>query len=347
MQEGVSKMVSCPHSIYFFRGSVDDFKFMETYKGEKSEEELTEIPNPLLNRENEGNYYRSTQTFVSNDNFVIGSGYTIKAGTYLCVIYDRDNDACLFDNFGDNVVNTLRDWHIVPLERPVIAPPQQKLHTVEIPGANGILDLSNSITKYPTFSNRTGSLKFAVLNDETDTLTAYTKMMRFLQGTNVKMILEDDPIHFYEGRVYVDNVDPKADGTWTEFSLGYDLYPYRKSVYSSVDEWLWNPFNFETDVVQNSVFDNVEINSPNSWDTKDFKDLIDMMPVIPEITVSDAMQCQLYNSDLGITWKTFNLSPNVKKYPGIILCEFTAESKIKMRFKGTGIVTIKFRSGRL
>ena len=161
----------------------------------------------------------------------------------------------------EEATNTFADWHLVPIGRPVIAPPEQKLQTIDIPGTNGILDLSNSLTKYPVFNNRTGSMKFAVLHEYIDTPTVYTKIMRFLQGVNVKMILEDDPEYFYEGRVYVDSVDAKYDGTWTEIDLGYDLYPYRKNIHYSVDAWLWDPFNFETDVIQDTIFNALEIGS--------------------------------------------------------------------------------------
>ena len=340
-------MISCPHSIFFFRGSVGNFDFIEGFKGNKTAEELTESPNPLLVAVNEGYFYRAIQSFTSTEDYISGPGKQVQAGTYLRVT-EYEDDVYKFEDYGNRVANTFRDWHIVPLERPVVAPPQQKLHTIDIPGANGILDLSNSLTKYPTFGNRTGSFKFAVVNEDTDTPTAYTKMMKFLQGTNVKMILEDDPTYFYDGRVYVENVDPKADGTWTEFSIGYDLYPYRLSINTSLSNWLWNPFNFETDFIQDSSFNAIQINSPNSWTTKNFKGLVDMMPVVPTFTVSAAMQAQLLNSDIyGGTWKSFNLKQGTYKYQDIIFCEFTEESLIKMRFKGQGTVTIDFRSGRL
>ena len=160
----------------------------------------------------------------------------------------------------DEAVNTFKDWHIVPLGRPTISPPQQKLQVLDIPGTNGVMDLSNSLTKYPVFQNRTGTMKFAVDYDATDWLTAYTQILKFLQGVDVRMILEDDPIFFYEGRVFVENFDPRNDGTWTELTLGYDLYPYRKSIYTSIDDdWLWDPFNFETDVIQSSVFSAIQV----------------------------------------------------------------------------------------
>ena len=272
-------MIECPHSLYFFRGDVEDFKL-------------------------------------------------------------------------ENATNTLTDWFLVPLSRPVIAPPKQKLQTVNIPGANGVLDLSNSLTHYPVFENRTGNIKFAVLNDKPghDWLTVYTKIMKFLQGNNVKMILEDDPKFYYEGRVYVDEWDSKNDGTWSEISLGYDLQPYRRSIYSSVEDWLWDPFNFETDVIQSTMFNAIRIDS-DDWVEYDFTGLVDMMPVMPEFEVAtddtQPMPAQLYNSDLKIYWKNISLANGTKTYYDCILCEVTPESVVKMRFKGHGLVTIRFRSGRL
>lgn len=274
-------VTSCPHSIYFFRGNVDNFDFRYA-------------------------------------------------------------------------TNTFKDWRIVPLGRPVIAPPEQKLQTVDVPGANGILDLSNSLTKYPVFNNRIGSMKFAVLHEYVDTMTAYTKIMRFLQGTNVKMILEDDPKYFYEGRVYVGNIDPRNDGNNTELDLDYDLYPYRKSINTSVDDWLWDPFNFLTDVITGTSFNDIAIttSAPN-WEEHDFSGLVDTMPVVPEFTVTtnngQPMLAKLYNSDLGVAGKTYSIpSGSVNKtFYDLIFCEFTPESIVKMRFQNPGRVTIRFRSGRL
>lgn len=259
----------------------------------------------------------------------------------------------------DDAVNTFADWHIVPIGRPVVTPPTQKLQTIDIPGMNGVLDLSNSLTMYPVFENRTGSFKFAVLHDYIDTPTIYTKILRFLQGTNVKMILEDDIEYYYEGRVFIENIDAKSDGTWTEIDLGYDLYPYRKNIYSSIDEWLWDPFNFETDVIQTTTFNAVEVTSSvyDDANTHDFTGLIDCMPVYPEFIVdtvdNQPMYAQLYNTDLNMNWEEFTLQEgtnNIYTNPDLyrcVFCEMTPESVVKMRFKNPGVVTIKFRSGRL
>lgn len=259
-------------------------------------------------------------------------------------------------------VNTLNDWFIVPLGRPVIAPPKQKRNTIDIPGANGVLDLSNSLTHYPVFENREGTLDFAVLNDKPgyDWLTVYTKMMKFLQGNTVKMFLEDDPKFFYEGQVWVDDWDSRNDGTWSEVTLGYDFQPYRRAIISSIGDWFWDPFNFETDMVTDSIFGNIAVNSDTEWEEHDFTGLIDMMPVIPKFTVETEeghpIYAQIWNTDLyGEQWKDINKSSSGTAQPittgtfyDCILSEAIPNvSVIKMRFKGKGKLSIDFRSGRL
>lgn len=269
-------------------------------------------------------------------------------------IYFFRGDVDVFDM--DNAANTLKDWFLVPLGRPVINPPQQKRSTIDIPGANGILDVSNSLTHYPVFNNRTGQILFAVLNDvpQNDWLTIYTKIMKFLQGNEVKMFLEDDTKYFYEGQVWVDNWDSRNDGTWSEVTLGYDLQPYRRAIKSSIGDWLWDPFNFETDMVTDTTFSNIVVDS-DDWVEHDFTGLIDMMPVIPKFTVttqdSNPIYAQVYNTDLKLNWRDVNngagMAQGTNTYYDCILCEVTPESIIKMRFKGHGNVTIDFRSGRL
>ena len=259
------------------------------------------------------------------------------------------------ENFDfDKATNTLRDWFIVPLGRPVINPPTQKRQTIDIPGANGILDVSNSLTHYPVFNNRQGSLQFAVLNDvpRHDWLTINTKIMKFLQGNEVKFFLEDDMKYFYEGQVWMENWDSRNDGTWSEVTLSYDVQPYRRAIYASVDDWLWDPFNFETDVVTTTVFSNIEVNSVD-WVEHDFTGLIDMMPVMPKFTVTvpegQAIYAQLYNTDLKLNWKDVNNGQPLTSgtFYDCILCEVTPESQVKMRFKGQGSLQMDFRSGRL
>ena len=64
--------------------------------------------------------------------------------------------------FGDK--NTWDDWHLIPSTRPLVNPPSRKKNTVDIPGADGSLDLSNVVSGHPVYENRSGSFEFIVEN---------------------------------------------------------------------------------------------------------------------------------------------------------------------------------------
>ena len=55
--------------------------------------------------------------------------------------------------FGDK--NTWDDWHLIPSKRPSFNPPNVKSQYVDIPGGNGVLDLTESLTGYPLYNTRT------------------------------------------------------------------------------------------------------------------------------------------------------------------------------------------------
>ena len=110
-------------------------------------------------------------------------------------------------------MNTFSDWHLVPEGRPVIVMPEPKKVTVDIPGRNGLLDLSESIRKFPVFNNREGSLKFHVLNGYGDWAVRYSNIANYLHGKELEVTLEDEPGWFYKGRVQVNNWTSNNDGS--------------------------------------------------------------------------------------------------------------------------------------
>lgn len=138
--------------------------------------------------------------------------------------------------FGDK--NTWTDWHLVPSSRPVINPPKPKVQYVDIPGADGSIDLTESLAGRPVFSDREGSLDFIVLNDlnvdnyNYNWIEVYTSIMQYLHGRRMKMILEDEPNYYYEGRFDVNNWS--SDQNNSTISINYHLSPYKYEVTSLI-----------------------------------------------------------------------------------------------------------------
>lgn len=121
--------------------------------------------------------------------------------------------------------NSWIDWHLVPTSRPVIAPPKKKTTTVDIPGADGVLDLSEVVAGKPTYNNRTGTIEFLVQNGFKPWAEMYSTVMNYLNGTKKKMILNDDPDYYYEGIIIVSNW--VSEQHYSKITIEYDLYPYK------------------------------------------------------------------------------------------------------------------------
>ena len=58
-------------------------------------------------------------------------------------------------NFGNK--NTWDDWRLIPTSRPVFLPPDVKKVLVDLPGSDGVIDLTESLTGYVKYGNRKGS----------------------------------------------------------------------------------------------------------------------------------------------------------------------------------------------
>ena len=131
--------------------------------------------------------------------------------------------------FGEK--NTWTDWHLVPSSRPVINPPKPKTQYVDIPGADGSIDLTESLAGRPVFSDREGSLDFIVLNDfnvdgySYNWIDVYTSIMQYLHGKHMRMVLDDDPKYYYEGRFAVNSW--KSDRSNSTITIDYVVGPYK------------------------------------------------------------------------------------------------------------------------
>ena len=126
-------------------------------------------------------------------------------------------------NFGP--YNTWTDWHLIPADRPIVVPPSEKTHDIDIPGGSGVIDAAQALTGYPVFGMREGSWDFYVENDVEPFVTLYGKVLAALQGKRLQVSLEEDAAYFYEGRCWVDN--PKQDNGHTMLTINYSLNPYK------------------------------------------------------------------------------------------------------------------------
>ena len=224
--------------------------------------------------------------------------------------------------------NTWDDWHLIPATRPLFNPPTVKENMVNIPGGDGVLDLTASLAGRPTYNNRTGSWIFYVQNGFKDWSTLYSEIMVYLHGQTFKAILEDDPAYFYEGRFSVNQW--KSDKDYSQIEINYNVGPYKKEVNNTGSDWLWDPFNFETGIIRN--YKNLSVLMTLTVVVEG--DIMDSIPVI--IASASGMQVTYEGN-------TYNLAKGANTIPQIVL--HSGENTLV--FTGQGTITIENTGGRL
>lgn len=227
---------------------------------------------------------------------------------------------------GDKI--TWDDWHLIPKSRPLFNPPSVKTNYIEIPGGDGSLDLTTALAGRPVYKNRTGSWEFYVENGFKDWAVLYSEIMTYLHGKKLKAILEDDPDYYYEGRFAVNAW--KSDPNWSIITIDYEVAPYKRSLVAAGNDWLWDTFNFETDVIRS--YENLPVSGSLTVVV-----VGDSMPVPPTIVASTAGMTVTYNGD------TYNLNKGSN-----YISELTIqEGENTFIFGGTGSITILYERGRL
>lgn len=246
-------------------------------------------------------------------------------------------------NFGDK--NTWTDWHLVPTSRPVINPPQLKKKTIDIPGWNGSLDLSESLTGYPVFENRTGSIEFYVMNGFAQWYEIYAEVMNYLHGKKMQMILSEDPDFYYEGRFTVNNW--KSDKGRSRIAIDYDVAPYKMSTTTSLTGRIWNLLYEPLGFYPQKMFKDIELEQIVLRELTLTSRHIGQAPVVPKIIANtdNTITMRYINDTLGIDVQHNlqngdNLFPDVIMYGDSVSYFFLSQGE-------NAKVSIDFRPGRL
>lgn len=191
--------------------------------------------------------------------------------------------------------STWYHWQLIPTSRPVINPAPFKANFITIPGGNGSIDASTVLTNYPTYDDRSGSIEFKSTRDygsPTGWVRTYELIQNFLHGRRFKVLLYDDPLFYYQGRMTVNAW--KSDKDWSTITLDYRFDPFKYWVGSEE----WNTNYYSNLLVIGKGFD---INNYDIYATKGFNhaslaeyglskyglpnDVGWTMPVSPEILI--------------------------------------------------------------
>lgn len=226
----------------------------------------------------------------------------------------------LFDNY-----NTFTDFNLY-IQKTEISEAEIKKETINIPGADGELDFTYSLTGDAKFQNRKINITCANLKKYI-TLQEYSRIQNALHGKKMKIILSNDLNFYYLGKVSIGKFE--IDGLIRYVTIECDVEPYKYDLTSSNEDWLWDPFCFEDGIIN-------ETKDINVSGTKDIVIYGRRKTIIPWIECSSPMQV-IFDSE------TYNLSEGRQKVLNIEI----REGINTLRFIGNGIVTIEYQGGSL
>lgn len=161
-------------------------------------------------------------------------------------IYNGEH-SLTFRTLDENYIekNTWTEWHLIPSSRLVVAEAGVSTNFVEIPGRGNPVDFTDYLTGKPVYGPRNGSWDFVIDNYHEYWEAIRARIVDFIHGKRLRVILSDVPTRYYEGRFTVGNLEPGENFSNVKINYVLDVHSY--SLYGENDDWLWDPFNFDSD----------------------------------------------------------------------------------------------------
>lgn len=224
--------------------------------------------------------------------------------------------------------HTLKDWGLGWLAI-TLGFPEPKTYEQDVPCADGTIDLTEAMTGGDVkYKNRSLSLEFEVPDrDFGDWANKVSEIANYLHGQKMKIILDNDKAFYYIGRLTVDT--EKTDREESKLVLSGDVEPYKYEICSSLEDWLWDPFNFNNGIIRN--YKDLEVNGTQTLVIRGRR-----KKVIPVFECSTAMTVSFEGMD-------YNLPAGRSKVFDIYL----GEGDNELVFTGNGTVSVDYRGGML
>ena len=228
--------------------------------------------------------------------------------------------------------HTLDDWQLALGNNNYIGEPKMETTYIQIPGRNGLIDASEAITGRRVFKKRPLAFELGGKNPRLNWDGIISKMRNEIHGRVCRITLDNDRAYYWRGRVFLEDFDRFRElGTFT-LSVP-NAEPYKYSLTSSAEPWLWDPFNFETGII-------TYIGAVTISGTRTITIPAGYMPTSPEIVVSDLSGT--LRLDYG--GQTYTLTTGTNKIPSILV---GGDADVDLTFTGNAKVQIVYRSGSL
>lgn len=239
-------------------------------------------------------------------------------------------------------------WHLVPTSRPVINQPEVKIKTFDNPGGDGIFDMTETLTGFPLYGQRTGSLEFYVLNGWGNWKRTYESIVNAIHGKNVQLMLTDDQAYYYNGRLTFNSW--KSDKDHSIITLDYNLDPYKLCTFLSTEGgWMWDDVEFtSTYMIGSAKAKDLEFRNQRVLEYYSTEVGRPVTPIF-RLKSGECTRVRLNNKELhGNAYVQHdNLAIGENHFMDMIMSGITPTNVNTITIYGTGVMDIEFRGGKL
>ncbi len=222
--------------------------------------------------------------------------------------------------------HTFNDWNLKWYDVQINFP-KAKTHYVNIPGADGVIDLTQALIEDVRYTNRTIIFSFDYLGDFYKWHMIASEIANSIHGQQMKIILDTDMSYYYLGRVSIDT--KKSNIALGEITFNCDVEPYKYELMASIDDWKWDPFNFETDVIRE--YRDLVVNG-----ILEYNIIGNRMPYIPTFICSHPLKLEFYGA-------IYDLPAGQSKVLDVVM----RQGENILKFIGNGTVSIDYKGGSL
>lgn len=122
------------------------------------------------------------------------------------------------------------DFNLI-LTQKTIGTPSPKTETIDIPGGDGVLDLTEFFGEVK-YTNRQLSFEFSTIVPKEEFMELFSRVQNAIHGQKMQIVLDDDSEWFYFGRITVS--EWKADKNIGKFTIDCDCEPYKSKLTNTV-----------------------------------------------------------------------------------------------------------------
>lgn len=117
------------------------------------------------------------------------------------------------------------------LSQKTMGTPSPKVETIDIPGGDGVLDLTDFFGEV-RYNNRNLSFDFSTMIPHEQFMDLFSRVQNALHGQKMQIILDDDAEWFYTGRITVS--EWKAEKNIGKLTIDCDCEPYKNKLADTV-----------------------------------------------------------------------------------------------------------------